>query len=112
MGDAVDSDDAGQQARTGRRRLIIGVVAAVLVVGGFFFGRALWWSLRPTPDFPSLAADPDESLVGTVAFIRPFPEDDRLLLVTTADDSTTRVLVDGGFGQAITADQVLGGTGS
>ena len=37
---------------------------------------------------------------------------DHLLSVTTADDSTTRVLVEGGFGQAITGDQVRQDTGS
>jgi hypothetical protein len=45
------------------------VVAAVVLVGGLFLGRGLWESMRPVPDFESLADDPDPSLVGTVAFL-------------------------------------------
>lgn len=148
-----------------RQPLLFAVVVVALVVGGFLLGRGLWWSLRPTPDFPSLVDARDPSLRGTVAFLKPFPNEcislvaasgspeeevtmttsdgtrtmlkvgapntytfggptwsadgdwfvvkddlDRLLLVTTAHPSTTRVLVDGGAAPAITDAELLSGS--
>lgn len=40
-----------------------------LAVGGFFLGREVWNGLKPTPDFVLLSEQPDDALVGTVAFI-------------------------------------------
>lgn len=42
------------------RRWPVFLVAVVgVVVVGFFLGRSLWPSLKPTPEFGSLATDPD-----------------------------------------------------
>jgi hypothetical protein len=60
------------------------VLGALVLVGGFFFGRALWWSLRPTPEFPALADNPDPTLQGTVAFWKPYPDDDCVYLVAAS----------------------------
>jgi hypothetical protein len=102
MSDEFGPADAGQQVRSGRRRVVVAVVvgvALVVAVGGFFVARALWWSLQPTPEFPSLVAEPDESLVGTVAFIRPFPEDDCVWIVAAAGGEPEKVAcIDGGAG--------------
>lgn len=102
MGDEIGPADAGQQARSGRRRVVVGAlvgVALVAAVGGFFVARSLWWSLRPTPEFSSLVAEPDESLVGTVAFIRPFPENDCVWIVAAAGGKPEKVAcIDGGAG--------------
>jgi hypothetical protein len=102
MGDGVDPVDVGQQVRTGRRRVpvwILAGAAVLVVVGGFFIARSLWWSLRPTPEFPSLVAQPDDSLVGTVAFIRPFPENDCVWIVAAAGGEPQELAcIDGGAG--------------
>ena len=102
MSDESGPDDASQQGRSGRRRVVVAVVvgvALVVAVGGFFVARALWWSLRPTPEFSSLVAEPDESLVGTVAFIRPFPKDDCVWTVAAAGGEPEEVAcIEGGAG--------------
>jgi hypothetical protein len=99
---AVSMDPHSDRRRTRRRGAIVAVLAVVgliVVAGGFFVGRSLWWSLRPTPEFPSLVSDPDESLVGTVAFIRPFPEDDCVWIVAAAGGEPEEVAcIDGGAG--------------
>lgn len=103
MSDDSGPADASQRGRSGRWRVIVGVVVGVtlvVAVGGFLVARSLWWSLRPTPDFPSLVAKPDESLVGTVAFIRPFPEDDCVWIVVAAGGAPEEVAcIDGGAGE-------------
>ncbi len=58
--------------RSGQRGvwvLVLVVFLAGLAVGGFFLGRDLWNGLKPTPEFTLLSEQPDDSLVGTVAFI-------------------------------------------
>lgn len=48
---------------------VLVLTVAGLAVGGFFGVREEWYALRSTPDFASLAEQPDDSLVGTIAFI-------------------------------------------
>jgi hypothetical protein len=57
---------------SGQRQTWVSILVLLLAglgVGGFFLGRELWNALKPTPDFTWLAEQPDDSLVGTVAFI-------------------------------------------
>lgn len=87
----------------GRRITILLAVGLLVLVGGFFFGRSLWWSLRPTPDFPALADDPDPSLHGTVAFWKPYPNDDCVYVVAASGGTPTELTCfedgDGGGGE-------------
>lgn len=48
---------------------VLFLLIAGLGVGGFFGVREEWYALRSTPEFVSLAEQPDDSLVGTIAFI-------------------------------------------
>jgi hypothetical protein len=83
----------------GRLAAVLAGVAVVVLVGGFFIGRALWWSVRPTPEFESLAAQPDAALRGTVAFIRPFPDNGCVWVVAASGAKPKKVAcVDGGAG--------------
>lgn len=98
--EATRSVEGTRPRRRGAIAAVLVAVAVVVVVGGFFFARSLWWSLRPTPEFPSLVTEPDESLVGTVAFIRPFPEDDCVWIVAAAGGKPEQVAcIDGGAGE-------------
>jgi len=97
-----------------RTRWLIGLAVAVpiLAVAAGLVGRSLWWSLRPTPDFPTLAAAPDRSRVGTIAYIGPYPDDGCVWAVRAADGSARRVgCVDGSVGRlSWRADGRLEGT--
>lgn len=66
------------------RRGVLLVLLVLVPVGGFFFGRALWWSLKPAPDFPSLAQTPDPSLHGSIAFLKPHPDDNCIFVVAAS----------------------------
>jgi len=79
-------------ART-RRGLIIGAAIAVplLLVGGILLGRSLWWSLRPTPEFPALAAARDDTRVGTIAYVGAYPNDGCIWVARAAGGAERRV---------------------
>jgi hypothetical protein len=74
-----------------RTKIILVLVGLLVVIGGLLVGRALWWSLRPTPDFPSLADDPDPELQGTVAFVRPYPDDNCIAVVAASGGAPEEV---------------------
>lgn len=109
MADGVVSTGSDETIRRRRRSVIVAVsvvVALVVVggllfgVGGLFLGGALWWSPQPTPEFPSLVAEPDESLEGTVAFILPFPDDECIRVVPAAGGDPEEVAcIEGGAGE-------------
>ena len=77
--------------RNRRRSAVVLAVVVVVLVGGVFIGRGLWWSLRPTPDFPSLATQPDSNLRGTVAFLRPYPDDGCIWIVKASGASVKKI---------------------
>lgn len=82
-----------------RRRVAVGVAAAaVVLIGGFFFGRALWWSLRPAPSFPALVDNPDPSLHGTVAYLQPYPNDDCIYVAAASGAASKRLSCFGSAG--------------
>lgn len=90
---------AERRPRLWRRRPgLFAVIMVALVVGGFFFGRGLWWSLRPTPDFPLLADAPDPALRGTVAFLKPFPNECIYLIAASGSPEEEVTCIDGGAG--------------
>ena len=74
------------RTRRSRKRTvaILLPIAMVLLIGGFFLGRSLWWSVRPAPDFPSLATTPDPGRRGTVAYIKPYPHDNCVFVVAAS----------------------------
>ncbi|MCU0267748.1 MAG: hypothetical protein MUF83_03775, partial [Acidimicrobiales bacterium] len=70
---------------------VLAVVVVLVLVGGFFVSRDAWWGLRPTPDFPSLIETPDPTLQGTVASLRPYP-DDHCIRLTSASGGASQEL--------------------
>ena len=48
---------------------VLVILLGGLAAGAFFAIREEWYALRPAPDFVELAEQPDDTLVGTVAFI-------------------------------------------
>ena len=65
------ADDASGRTVPGRRRwpwVVAGGVAALALGVAVLFVLALSDASRPVPDYPSLAAHPDRSLQGTVAY--------------------------------------------
>lgn len=90
---------AERRARFWRRQpLLFAVIVVALVVGGFLLGRGLWWSLRPAPEFPSLADAPDPELRGTVAFLKPYPNECIYLVAASGSPEEEVTCIDGGPG--------------
>ena len=77
------------------RRTAPFIVGALLVVavltGGFFFARSLWWALRPTPSFPLLVDNPDPLLRGTVAYLKPYPNDHCIYVAAASGAASKRL---------------------
>lgn len=82
---------AHRSRRLTRTLIVIAVVVAAISTGGFFFGRALWWSLRPTPNFPSLVESPDPTLHGTVAYLLPYPKDNCIYVAAASGETSARL---------------------
>lgn len=97
-----------------RRRWTIAAVVAVpiLLIGGLLLGRSVWWSLRPTPDFPALASVPDATRAGTIAYIQAYPDDGCVWVARASDGERRRVgCVEGSVGNLTwRADGRLEGT--
>lgn len=70
-----------------KRRWFLAVLLIPTALGVFFFGRSLWWELRPFPEFPSLKKNPDMSLSGTVAFFDSFPDNCLHIVSASGGDS-------------------------
>ena len=85
---------AGTAARPERRTgsFVVGTLLVLAVLtGGFFFARSLWWALRPTPSFPSLVDSPDPSLGGTVAYLKPYPNDNCIYVAAASGAMSKRL---------------------
>ena len=88
-------------ARSKRRGWLIAltVVVPVVVLGGLLLGRSVWWSLRPTPDFPALTSDRDPARTGTIAYIQAYPDDGCVWVTRAATGARQRVgCVEGSIG--------------
>ena len=57
-----------------KHRWLLAVIFVPVSFAVFMVARNIWWELRPFPDFPSLAKEPDSELVGTVVFFDSFPD--------------------------------------
>lgn len=84
-----------QVKRQDKRRWFLGVLVIPTALGAFFFGRSLWWELRPFPEFPSLKKNPDTSLSGTVAFFDSFPDNCLHIIAASGGNSRKVKCLDG-----------------
>lgn len=84
---------------TSTRNILLGAIAVLALIGGVILARGLWSSQRPVPEFPSLAVSPDPSLSGTVAFLKPFPDECVYSVPATGGQPQQVVCIPGGPGE-------------
>lgn len=82
-----------------RMRRAIAIAAVPVCIGLFFVGRSLYWSLKATPNFDSLVTTPDTTLTGTVAFFKPYPNNECVYLVRASGGQAVKSVCVGGDGQ-------------
>lgn len=82
-----------------KTRRVIAIAAVPVCIGLFFVGRSVYWSLKATPNFDSLVTTPDATLVGTVAFFRPYPNNECIYLVKASGGQPVKSVCVGGDGQ-------------
>lgn len=78
--------------------ILLAGCTAILIIGAFFVARSMYWGLRPTPEFASLVTDPDPSLVGTVVFLKPYPDECVYAVPASGGEARQIACLEGGPG--------------